>query len=38
MTTRWVIVAITHGADVNLAEVREIYDTVEDVHFPSWLR
>jgi hypothetical protein len=32
------IAAVTQGDDVDPAEVRAIYDTVEDVHLPSWLR
>ena len=28
----------TQGDDVDLAEVRAIYDTTEDVHLPPWLR
>jgi hypothetical protein len=32
------IAAVTQGDDVDLAEVRAIYDTVEDVHLPPWLR
>jgi hypothetical protein len=32
------IAAVTQGDDVDLAEIRAIYDTVEDVHLPPWLR
>jgi hypothetical protein len=32
------IAAVTEGDDVDLAEVRAIYETVEDVHLPPWLR
>ena len=32
------IAAVTQGVDVNLTEIRAIYDTVEDVHLPPWLR
>jgi hypothetical protein len=32
------IAAVTEGDDVDLAAVRALYDTVEDVHLPPWLR
>ena len=32
------IAAVTQGDDVDLAEVRAIYATTEDVHLPPWLR
>ncbi|MGH7674407.1 MAG: transglutaminase domain-containing protein [Gemmatimonadales bacterium] len=32
------IAAVTEGDAVDLSEVREIHDTVEDVHLPPWLR
>jgi hypothetical protein len=31
------IAALTQGDDVDFAEIRAIYDTVEDVHLPPWL-
>jgi hypothetical protein len=31
------IAAVTGGDDVDLAEVRALHDTVEDVHLPPWL-
>jgi hypothetical protein len=32
------IAAAIQGEDVDLAEIRAIYDTVEDVRVPPWLR
>ena len=32
------IAAVTQSDDVDLTEIRAIYETVEDVHLPPWLR
>jgi len=32
------IAAVTQGDDVDFAEVRALYDTIEDVHLPPWIR
>ena len=32
------IASVTHANDVDLAEVRALYETIEDVHLPPWLR